>query len=306
MWEKKYKTLISILLSIFINGGASLLIYHFKDTIFKSKWEIVDELDGNIFPSIVLSLAKTDSVVIFPLDTNILGNPKTGFAIKIQNPKNNSKLSIRLAESQYYQSTVSEFVLPQKDKIYHVYPNVIWKYENLKNNEQPRPLDVSFQLFIDQQDLGIVSKTFSVRGVNECLLGYKDKKGKYHDTGIFFAAYVNEDHPMIDKILREALDTKIVRRFQGYQANNKENVKKQVYAIWHALQKRNFKYSSISKTSLSSDILFSQRVRTLENALESAQINCIDGSVLIASFLRAINIDPIIVRVPGHVFVVSI
>ena len=302
MWIKKNKTVIIILLSIFIIGG-SYLIYYFRDTIFEPKWEIVDELDGNIFPSIVLSLAKSDSSIISPVDSNFIGNVKSGFAIKIENQKANSNVRILLDESEFYNSTTSEFKLPEKDKIYYVYPNVVWKYEKLQNNQQPTPLDVSLQVSLDGKDLGHDSRTFSVRGINECLLGYKDKNSKYHDTGIFFAAYVNEDHPMIDKILREALDTKIVRRFQGYQAKDKENVKKQVYAIWYALQKRNFKYSSISKTSLSSDMIFSQRVRTLDNSLESSQINCIDGSVLFASFLRAINIDPIIVRIPGHVFI---
>ncbi len=38
---------------------------------------------------------------------------------------------------------------------------------------------------------------------------------------------------------------------------------------------------------------FSQRVRTFDDALDSSQINCVDGSVLFASLLRSINIDPI-------------
>ena len=38
-------------------------------------------------------------------------------------------------------------------------------------------------------------------------------------------------------------------------------------------------------------------------ALESSQINCVDGSVLFASLLRSINIEPILVRTPGHMFV---
>ena len=44
-------------------------------------------------------------------------------------------------------------------------------------------------------------------------------------------------------------------------------------------------------------------VRTFDDALESSQINCVDGSVLFASLLRAINIEPILVRTPGHMFV---
>ena len=130
-----------------------------------------------------------------------------------------------------------------------------------------------------------------------------DSKMKFHDTGKFFAAYVNEDNPNIDVILREALNTRIVNRFWGYQSKNSDVVDKQVYALWYVLQKRGFKYSSISNTSLSSNVVFSQRVRTFDDAMASAQINCVDGSVLFASLLKAININPILVRTPKHMFV---
>ena len=50
-------------------------------------------------------------------------------------------------------------------------------------------------------------------------------------------------------------------------------------------------------------MVFAQRVRTFDDALEAAQINCVDGSVLFASLLKAININPILVRLPGHMFV---
>lgn len=114
---------------------------------------------------------------------------------------------------------------------------------------------------------------------------------------------MNEDNPKIDQILREALNARIVNRFWGYQGKSEEVVDKQVYALWYVLQKRNFKYSSISNSSLSSNVVFTQRVRTFDDALQSAQINCVDGSVLFASLLKAININPILVRVPGHMFV---
>ncbi len=68
-------------------------------------------------------------------------------------------------------------------------------------------------------------------------------------------------------------------------------------------KKRDFKYSSISNTSLSSNVVFAQRIRTFNEALASSQINCVDGSALFASLLKAVNIDPVLVRVPGHMFV---
>ena len=71
------------------------------------------------------------------------------------------------------------------------------------------------------------------------LLGYVTGGTRFHDTGIFFAAYVNEENPMIDHLLREALNTRIVNRFLGYQGSP-EAVDNQVYALWNVLQKRNF------------------------------------------------------------------
>lgn len=64
---------------------------------------------------------------------------------------------------------------------------------------------------------------------------------------------------MIDQLLREALNTRIVNRFLGYQSTAKGAVDKQVYALWNILQKRKFRYSSVSNTSLSSNVVFATR-----------------------------------------------
>lgn len=173
----------------------------------------------------------------------------------------------------------------------------------MRNNVQAEPVALSVEAQFQNAEPSRKTRTFSVRSINECMIGYIDKRNRFHNTGVLFAAYVNEDSPQIDAILREALNSRIVSRFMGYQSKRKEYVDKQVYALWNVLQRRKFRYSSISYSSLSSNVVYAQRVRTLEDALKSSQINCVDGSVLFASLLRAINIDPILVRVPGHMYV---
>ena len=232
-----------------------------------------------------------------------VGNSKSCISIRIRSGKAYSRVRIEVAETPFFSRSVSEFVLAKPRTEYTIYPDIIWNYEALKNNNQAEPVSVAVKVEMNDKDLGQRVRTFSVRSINECLLGYVTNGTKFHDTGIFFAAYVNEENPMIDKLLREALNTRIVNRFLGYQGGNVEVVDKQVYALWNVLQKRNFRYSSVSNTSLSSNVVFSQRVRTFDDALESSQINCVDGSVLFASLLRAINIEPILVRTPGHMFV---
>ena len=81
---------------------------------------------------------------------------------------------------------------------------------------QAEPVSVAITVEMNGKDLGQRVRTFSVRSINECLLGYVANGTKFHDTSIFFAAYVNEENPMIDQLLREALNTRIVNRFLGY------------------------------------------------------------------------------------------
>ena len=299
--EKNPWIVSTIILSVLLLMIAGLFWYRYNNE--HTTFEIVDDLGGNIFPSAILSVATTDAQVIIPSDSTSLGNPKSCIAIRVKSRAAYSRVRIEVAETPFFSRSVSEFILNKPRTEYTIYPDIIWNYEALKNNLQAEPVSVAVTVEMNGKELGQRVRTFSVRSVNECLLGYVANGTKFHDTGIFFAAYVNEENPMIDQLLREALNTRIVNRFLGYQSKAKGAVDKQVYALWNILQKRNFRYSSVSNTSLSSNVVFSQRVRTFDDALESSQINCVDGSVLFASLLRAINIDPILVRTPGHMFV---
>ncbi len=299
-WKKyRWKLLGSVLLFLVAWGVWNL----FSSVYLQDDFEIVDELGGTLFPSAILSVATTDAQVIRPADSLYLGNPKSGIAIRLRSRKAYTRVRIELTETAFFSYSVSEFILIKPYTEYVIYPDVVWKYEKLRALNQPQPVNIDIRVERNRKPVGQKMRTYSMRSINECLLGYVRSDMRFQDTSIFFAAYVNEDHPMIDPLLREALDSRIVDRFQGYQSERAGSVEKQVYALWYVLQKRHFRYSSVSTTSLSSNVVYSQRVRTLDDALESSQINCVDGSVLFASLLRAINITPVLVRIPGHMFV---
>ena len=292
-----------VLSLIMLVGGITYVV---MKRPFADDYELVDQLGGNLFPSAILSVATTNTQVIPPMSGEYVGNPKSCVAIKLKSGHANTVVRIELAETPFYARSVSTFVLPKEHTEYIIYPDILWRYNALRDNEQAEPISVVANVEVDGKDLGQKVRTFSVRSINECLLGFNkqlpDGRTRYVSTRLFYAAYVNEENPLIDKVLREALNTRIVRRFLGYQSTP-EMVDKQVYALWYVLQKRNFKYSSVSYSSLSSNVVYAQRVRTFEDALNSSQINCVDGSVLFASLLRAINITPVLVQMPGHMFV---
>ena len=72
--------------------------------------------------------------------------------------------------------------------------------------------------------------------------------------------------------------------------------------MWHALSKRDVRYSSITTSVAESDTVGSQHVRLIEESINNGQANCVDGSVLLASLLRKIGVEPMLVMVPGHCY----
>lgn len=195
-------------------------------------------------------------------------------------------------------------VIPAVDGPISLAPTMGWDYQALAAIRQSRPANVEFELSVDGKPLGKRIERVRLRSVNDALY-YIDEEDDERDLDFnwLFAAYVNEDHPAVDQILKEALDSGVVESFSGYQDEDPDAVLKQVYAIWHVLQSRGIRYSSITRTANEHDNVMSQHVRFIDESLAMSQANCVDGSVLMASVLRKIDIAPVLVLVPGHMFI---
>ena len=120
---------------------------------FRSGFEITDELGGNIFPSSILSVATTDAQVIVPADSLYVGNSKSCISIRIRSGKAYSRVRIEVAETPFFSRSVSEFVLAKPRTEYTIYPDIIWNYEALKNNNQAEPVSVAVKVEMNDKDL---------------------------------------------------------------------------------------------------------------------------------------------------------
>ena len=122
---------------------------------------------------------------------------------------------------------------------------------------QQIPMNVEFEVEVNGKSLGDKTETLQIHSINDCPYGVANSEETVDDENVdsgsadlgwMFAAYVNENHPQLDKILQEALASKIVNAFDGYQANDPADVVQQVFAIWAALQKHGIQYSSVTET----------------------------------------------------------
>lgn len=154
--QRKREVLWTVVALFFIAIGVSV----FKFSSATSGFEITDELGGNIFPSAILSVATTDAQVIQPADSIYLGNPKSCIAIKVKSRSAYSRVRIDVAETPFFSRSVSEFVLNKPRTEYTIYPDIIWNYEALKNNNQAEPISVAVTVEMNGEDLGQRVRTF--------------------------------------------------------------------------------------------------------------------------------------------------
>lgn len=185
---------------------------------------------------------------------------------------------------------------------YEIFPEMLYVDAKLKQIGVPTVSNIAFRLTVNDSLVGEHVERVQVRAVTDIPISYRTAEGTNTSQPWLFAAYVNEYHPSLDPLLREALATGVITAFTGYQVDA-QGVLMQVFAIWNALQRRGIRYSTVATAVPTAAGVFSQNVRPLDESLQSSQANCVDGSVLFASALRRIGIDPILILVPGHMFV---
>ena len=126
--------------------------------------------------------------------------------------------------------------------------------------------------------------------------------GQWKDMTRYFGAFVTPNARSLMRFLRAAAQLHPRGRLVGYQVGNDE-VTAQVKAIFDALrQEAEITYVNSVIDHSPEEGFTAQRVRLPRQSLEEHQANCIDGTVLFASLLEGISINPAIVLVPGHAF----
>jgi hypothetical protein len=263
--------------------------------------------DHQLFPSYLVATATVrlpDEVADEDneADEQLLGDRQGILGVKIDSPGDNVPITVTIAGSAILEPSTFTGTLETQGTTYAIFPKIKYKYDVLTKNKQSVPVTVTFSVAVGDEEAEEQTATLTLHSVNDCPYTIVHGDDPATDISFMFAAYVNEQHPFVDKILREALDSGIVDSFTGYQSGDPAEVYRQVYALWHALSERDVRYSNITTSAAATDAVYSQHVRLIDESINNGQANCVDGSVLLASLLRKIDIEPVLVYVPGHCY----
>jgi hypothetical protein len=264
--------------------------------------------DRQLFPSYLVAtgaihLPEQDDVdEVDDANFTVLGDPQGVLGVEIASPSAGATVIVTIMANAILEESTFETTLDEEGGVYHVFPRVRYKYDVLTKNKQSIPLEVTYSVTVDDEEWEDQTVTVTLRSINDCPYGLVGPDGEYKDISFMFAAYVNEQHPFVDKILREALDQGVVDSFTGYQSGDPAEVYRQVYALWNALTARDVRYSNVTTSAAENAEVYSQHVRLIDESINNGQANCVDGSVLLASLLRKIDIEPSLVYIPGHCY----
>jgi hypothetical protein len=258
--------------------------------------------EGQIYPSFVISSARMKNPGWVDQDrTDTLGDKGGLIGVRLKSPRTKTPIKVTITCDDIMEPSTFSGTLPEANVEYLVLPAIRYRYAKLAEFNQATPVSMTFRVQVGTASPQEETATATVRSINDCPFAVQEGERSL-DIACVFAAYVNEQHPFIDKLLREALDGGVVAAFTGYQQDEAEVVR-QVYALWDLLVERDVRYSSITATAVDSESVWCQHVRLIEESLNNSQANCVDGSVLFASLLRKIGIEPFLVLVPGHCYV---
>lgn len=119
------------------------------------------------------------------------------------------------------------------------------------------------------------------------------------------AAFVTPNHPGLVPVIRRA--SEILAKWTGspsfdeYQTRDPNRVKQQMAAIYEAIAELQIAYCTVPASFEERG----QRVRMASDILSGRLATCLDMTLLYASCLESVGINPLLVMVQGHAFVAA-
>lgn len=130
----------------------------------------------------------------------------------------------------------------------------------------------------------------------------RPETGETVDLSHYYGAWVTPHAMAVQERIRRALELVPGRQMLGYQGDP-DIVNAQVAALYQSLREAEISYVNSVIDYGAPAGMTTQRTRLPRESLAQRSANCIDGTVLLASLIEGVSLNPAIVLVPGHAFV---
>lgn len=255
---------------------------------------------AQVYPSLELSQVRqagTDAS-----ERHVIGSGNGLVAVQLRARHAGEAVDLAVELADLAQPARIQATLPLGGVDYTFQPVLHFDRRRLAELREPRQAMLRVQVRRDGATTVAQEQAVRVHPLDEALYFVRDGRDSV-DLSWIFAAYVDEDDPVVAQVLSEARAAGIATDFAAATDRDGDAVLRQVWAIWDVLTRRGIRYSGADPALQRGPHGYSQRVRSLVRTWADRSANCIDGSVLIASVLQRIGIHSFLVLVPGHAFI---
>lgn len=219
-------------------------------------------------------------------------------SIVIHNGKDESLKNLILKITSY-----PEIILPYERNIDYIPANSNFEFKDIQlkanlnhlgNITEKEEANIGISLLQDNEIICSVTKTISALAFDE-----------WHGSVYFpelLASFVTPNAPIISTIVKRASD--FLGKWTGdpsldaYQSNDPERVFKQAASVYAAIQEQNITYA-VPPASFE---MIGQRIRLCDMVISQKLGTCLDLSLLYASCLEQMGLNPILIIIEGHIF----
>lgn len=266
------------------------------------EWDVTVTPFNQVFPSLELSQTQRESAKKNSAEIeNVIGSGTGLIAIRVHTHQMSQNIRLTIEAPGLSAPSETIATLPQADRDYKLHPQFQWDIAALRDLHSPR--EAILTLALESEGVLLEKRTLniSLRPLNEALYYVRDGSDKV-DLSWIFAAYVNPNDDIVNTILHNVNTNTSNRDFGSYEGDDVNEVYRQVWAVWQAIEAHGVRYSNADPAISRGPHIFSQHVRFLTETWRDKQANCIDGSVLLASVLERVGIHTFLILIPGHAF----
>ncbi|MSR42045.1 MAG: trypsin-like serine protease [Phycisphaerales bacterium] len=173
--------------------------------------------------------------------------------------------------------------------------NLPWNDDELRKLSQAAEIPYKLVVLYNDATQDELSGRVRVNPVNEVEQSYP--------FGLGIAALVDEKHVWVKRIIDEVNQRPDVKKASGAiigGGGDDADAIESIFLIWEDLAARGIRYQNLTAGAIGG-----QGCRLVHESIGKGNANCLDGTVLLASFIEAMGVGVHIVLVPGHAFVMA-
>src|SRR5581483_4999661 len=160
--------------------------------------------DRQLFPSYAVATATLRRDQDAEANESELGDPRGLLGVEIEAPEDDTTVKVTIECGDIMEPSTLSCTLATGGETYTIRPRIRYKYGALTQNKQATPITITFKVEIGEEHEEEQTETITLRSINDCPFAVVHDDETVEDLSFMFAAYVNEQHPFADKVLREA------------------------------------------------------------------------------------------------------